>query len=352
MLTLHQAGLERAPFLHPLEDQITPGELLAIVGPNGAGKSTLLSLLSGFRPCERGYICLDGKPLTQWRIEALAGRRALVAQQEIPGFAWQVEELVSLGSSPGAALLAELLDDLDLIHLAGRSVLSLSGGERQRVMIARGACQLLSRHTQFTNDGGLLLLDEPTNHLDLEMREALTEALASFEGTVILVSHDRHLLRASVDEFWRVADHRVEPFDGDLDDYRQWLKERLESQRRDARSDKSERQDQQPSADSREARKAARKAAAEMREKLRPIKKVRDQAEKAMEKEQNALTALEDRLADPALYTDASRKAELTNALAKQADIKARLDDAEQRWLAAEEELETAEAELLEAERG
>ncbi|BBI65141.1 hypothetical protein HSBAA_64470 [Vreelandella sulfidaeris] len=81
----------------------------------------------------------------------------------------------------------------------------------------------------------LLLLDEPTNHLDLEMREALTQALASFEGTVILVSHDRHLLRATVDEFWKVADNRVEPFDGDLEDYRVWLKARLEESRRDSR---------------------------------------------------------------------------------------------------------------------
>lgn len=206
MLTLHQAGLERAPFLHSLEDQITPGELLAIVGPNGAGKSTLLSLLSGFRPCERGYICLDDKPLTQWRIEALAGRRALVAQQEIPGFAWQVEELVSLGSSPGAALLAELLDDLDLIHLAGRSVLSLSGGERQRVMIARGACQLLSRHTQFTNDGGLLLLDEPTSALDIGQQQRLMRQLrrwaSRYQMAIICVLHDLNLANIFADRVW------------------------------------------------------------------------------------------------------------------------------------------------------
>ncbi|MFP3458499.1 ATP-binding cassette domain-containing protein, partial [Psychrobacter sp. SIMBA_152] len=83
------------------------------------------------------------------------------------------------------------------------------GGEKARLALALVAWQ----------KPNLLLLDEPTNHLDLEMREALTEALASFEGTVILVSHDRHLLRATVDEFWRVADNRVEPFDGDLEDY-------------------------------------------------------------------------------------------------------------------------------------
>ena len=314
---------------------LLPGSRIGLLGPNGAGKSTLIKSLIGQLPL-------------------LAGKRVPGEHLKIGYFAQHQLESLDITATPFMHVqrLSPTASDQDIRNFLGGfgfagddafgEVATFSGGEKARLALALVAWQ----------KPNLLLLDEPTNHLDLEMREALTEALASFEGTVILVSHDRHLLRASVDEFWRVADHKVEPFDGDLDDYRQWLKERLESQRRDARSDKSERQDQQASGDSREARKAARKAAAEMREKLRPIKKVRDQAEKAMEKEQNALTTLEEQLADPALYTDASRKAELTNALAKQADIKARLDDAEQRWLAAEEELEAAEADLLEAEKG
>lgn len=314
---------------------LLPGSRIGLLGPNGAGKSTLIKSLIGQLPL-------------------LTGKRVPGEHLKIGYFAQHQLESLDITATPFMHVqrLSPTASDQDIRNFLGGfgfagddafgEVATFSGGEKARLALALVAWQ----------KPNLLLLDEPTNHLDLEMREALTEALASFEGTVILVSHDRHLLRASVDEFWRVADHRVEPFDGDLDDYRQWLKERLESQRRDARSDKSERQDQQASGDSREARKAARKAAAEMREKLRPIKKVRDQAEKTMEKEQNALTTLEEQLADPALYTDASRKAELTNALAKQADIKARLDDAEQRWLAAEEELEAAEADLLEAEKG
>ncbi|NOG32583.1 ATP-binding cassette domain-containing protein [Halomonas sp. TBZ9] len=313
---------------------LLPGSRIGLLGPNGAGKSTLIKSLIGQLPL-------------------LAGKRVPGEHLKIGYFAQHQLESLDITATPFMHVqrLSPTASDQDIRNFLGGfgfagddafgEVATFSGGEKARLALALVAWQ----------KPNLLLLDEPTNHLDLEMREALTEALASFEGTVILVSHDRHLLRASVDEFWRVADHRVEPFDGDLDDYRQWLKERLESQRRDARSDKSERQDQQASGDSREARKAARKAAAEMREKLRPIKKVRDQAEKAMEKEQNALTALEEQLADPALYTDTNRKVELTNALAKQADIKARLDDAEQRWLAAEEELEAAEADLLEAEK-
>ncbi|MGM0616149.1 MAG: ABC-F family ATP-binding cassette domain-containing protein [Pseudomonadota bacterium] len=314
---------------------LLPGSRIGLLGPNGAGKSTLIKSLIGQLPL-------------------LTGKRVPGEHLKIGYFAQHQLESLDITATPFMHVqrLSPTASDQDIRNFLGGfgfagddafgEVATFSGGEKARLALALVAWQ----------KPNLLLLDEPTNHLDLEMREALTEALASFEGTVILVSHDRHLLRASVDEFWRVADHRVEPFDGDLDDYRQWLKERLESQRRDARSDKSERQDQQASGDSREARKAARKAAAEMREKLRPIKKVRDQAEKTMEKEQNALTTLEEQLADPALYTDASRKAELTNALAKQADIKARLDDAEQRWLAAEEELEAAETDLLEAEKG
>ena len=158
------------------------------------------------------------------------------------------------------------------------------------------------------------------------------------------------MLRATVDEFWRVADHRVEPFDGDLEDYRVWLKARLEESRRDSRGEKTERQNQQPSGDSREARKASRKAAAELREKLRPLKKQRDQAEKAMEKTQQELDKVEQVLADPALYTDSARKPELTKTLSQQADIKARLNEAEQQWLSAEEALEAMEAELLASE--
>ncbi|MGS2745139.1 ATP-binding cassette domain-containing protein [Halomonas sp. LS-001] len=312
---------------------LLPGSRIGLLGPNGAGKSTLIKSLIGQLPL-------------------LAGKRTPGEHLAIGYFAQHQLESLDITTTPFVHVqrLSPTASDQEIRNFLGGfgfagddafgEVATFSGGEKARLALALVAWK----------KPNLLLLDEPTNHLDLEMREALTEALASFEGTVILVSHDRHLLRASVDEFWRVADNRVEPFDGDLEDYRQWLKERLESQRRDARSDKSDRQDQQASGDSRDARKAARKAAAEMREKLRPMKKTRDKAENAMEQEQKALTALEEQLADPELYTDASRKAELTDVLAKQAAIKARLDDAEQRWLAAEEELEAMEAAMLEAE--
>ena len=312
---------------------LLPGSRIGLLGPNGAGKSTLIKSLTG-------------------ELELLNGKRVPGEHLAIGYFAQHQLESLDVSSTPFVHVqrLSPTASDQDIRNFLGGfgfkgddafgTVANYSGGEKARLALALVAWQ----------KPNLLLLDEPTNHLDLEMREALTQALASFEGTVILVSHDRHLLRATVDEFWRVADHRVEPFDGDLEDYRAWLKARLEESRRDSRGEKAERQNQQPSGDSREARKASRKAAAELREKLRPLKKQRDQAEKAMEKAQHELDKVEQVLADPELYTDSSRKAELTKTLSQQAEIKARLDESERQWLSAEEALETMEAELLASE--
>ncbi|BCB60314.1 MULTISPECIES: ATP-binding cassette domain-containing protein [Halomonadaceae] len=308
---------------------LLPGSRIGLLGPNGAGKSTLIKSLTG------ELALLDGK-----RVPGEHLAIGYFAQHQLEGLDVTTTPFVHVQRLSPTASDQEIRNFLGGFGFKGDDafgeVATFSGGEKARLALALVAWQ----------KPNLLLLDEPTNHLDLEMREALTEALAGFEGTVILVSHDRHLLRATVDEFWRVADHRVEPFDGDLEDYRAWLKARLEENRRDARSEKSERQSQQPSGD----RKAARKAAAELREKLRPLKKERDKAEKAMERAQHSLEEVEAILADPELYTDGARKAELTDALAKQATIKAQLDDAEQAWLAAEEALEAMEAELLASE--
>ena len=163
-------------------------------------------MLSGFRPAERGELHLDGKPLREWPIAELANRRALVAQQELPGFDWQTDELLGLGSHPTKSLVAALLDDLDLTHLAKRSVLSLSGGERQRVMIARGACQLLSRSSPTDKDGGLLLLDEPTSALDIGQQQRLMRQLRAWATqhrmAIACVLHDLNLASTYADRVW------------------------------------------------------------------------------------------------------------------------------------------------------
>ncbi|MCH4564647.1 ATP-binding cassette domain-containing protein [Halomonas sp. EGI 63088] len=309
---------------------LLPGQRIGLLGPNGAGKSTLIKSLTGELPL-------------------LAGKRVPGEHLAIGYFAQHQLEGLDLDASPFMHVqrLSPTASDQEIRNFLGgfgfkgddafAQVGSFSGGEKARLALA-----LVAWHRP-----NLLLLDEPTNHLDLEMREALTEALASFEGTVILVSHDRHLLRATVDEFWRVADQRVEPFDGDLEDYRAWLKARLEGERREARADKAERQTGNTAP--KEDRKATRRAAAELREQLRPLKRERDRAEKAMEKVQAELTAVEEALGEAELYTDASRKAELTKQLARQGELKSRLEELELAWLAAEEALDEMEAELLAA---
>ncbi|MGM1050852.1 MAG: ATP-binding cassette domain-containing protein [Pseudomonadota bacterium] len=320
------AGNETAQ-LDNVKLTLLPGQRIGLLGPNGAGKSTLIKSLTGELPL-------------------LAGKRVPGEHLAIGYFAQHQLEGLDLASTPFMHVqrLSPNAADLDIRKFLGGfgfqgddafgEVGRFSGGEKARLALALVAWQ----------KPNLLLLDEPTNHLDLEMREALTEALAAFEGTVIIVSHDRHLLRATVDEFWRVADHRVEPFDGDLEDYRAWLKVRLEGERREARVEKGERQAE--SAAPKEDRKASRRAAAELREKLRPLKQSRDRAEQAMERVQAELAKVEEALGDAELYTDPGRKEELTATLARQGELKSRLDGLEAEWLAAEEELEAMEAEL------
>ncbi|GEK46441.1 ABC transporter ATP-binding protein [Bisbaumannia pacifica] len=310
---------------------LQPGQRIGLLGPNGAGKSTLIKSLTG-------------------ELSLLGGKRIEGEHLAVGYFAQHQLEGLDLSASPFLHVqrLSPRASDQEIRNFLGgfgfqgddafAEVANFSGGEKARLALALVAWLRPN----------LLLLDEPTNHLDLEMREALTEALAGFEGAVILVSHDRHLLRATVDEFWRVADHRLEPFDGDLEDYRAWLKVRLEGERREARAEKGERQAE--AAVPKEDRKAARRAAAELREKLRPLKRQRDKAEQAMEKTQAALSEVEERLADAALYTEASRKAELTELLGRQGELKSRLEALEAEWLAAEEALEAMQAELLAAE--
>ncbi|WNK20431.1 ATP-binding cassette domain-containing protein [Halomonas piscis] len=316
---------------------LLPGSRIGLLGPNGAGKSTLIKSLTG-------------------ELDLLGGERVPGEHLSIGYFAQHQLEGLDTGATPFAHVqrLSPTASDQAIRNFIGgfgfqgddafATVGNFSGGEKARLALALIAWQ----------KPNLLLLDEPTNHLDLEMREALTQAIAGFDGTVIIVSHDRHLLRSSVDEFWVVADHRVDPFDGDLDDYHAWLKQRLDAQRRESkRKSPGNNAPQAPAASSPasssasgkgQGGKAARKAAAEAREKLRPLKKQRDRAEKAMEKEQQALAALEATLADPELYTDPERKAELDRTLAAQAETQARLNAAEQDWLDAEEALEAGEA--------
>jgi ATP-binding cassette subfamily F protein 3 len=180
----------------------------------------------------------------------------------------------------------------------------------------------------------LLLLDEPTNHLDLEMRHALSVALQDYEGAIVLVSHDRHLLRTVSDRFLLVGDGKAQPFDGDLDDYRIWLNERKNEQDKASTG--------QASAIS---RKDQRKQDAELRQKQKPLLDALRKAEQAVEKYHGEQRKLEAELADPAIYGD-SEKVRLKRLLAQKSAIDKALVEAEADWMATEELLQEAKSNL------
>jgi ATP-binding cassette subfamily F protein 3 len=207
------AGYDGRQIIGGLNLSIAPGDRLALLGRNGAGKSTVMKLLAGELPAMGGV-----------RTEARDMKLGYFAQHQLEQLAikqsplQQLQELdESMRAGAGRAPEQELRDFLGGFGFRGDRVFEpvgpFSGGEKARLVLAL----VVYRRPN------LLLLDEPTNHLDLEMRQALAVALQDYEGAVVLVSHDRHLLRTVADEFRLVAAGRAEPFDGDLEDYAQWL---------------------------------------------------------------------------------------------------------------------------------
>ncbi|MCL7462722.1 ATP-binding cassette domain-containing protein [Pseudomonas sp. NW5] len=311
---------ERA-VLEKVKLQLVPGARIGLLGPNGAGKSTLIKTLSG-------------------ELEPLGGRLTrgenlavgYFAQHQLDSLDPKASPLLHLARIAPAEREQTLRDFLGGFDFRGNRcdepVLNFSGGEKARLALALIAWQ----------KPNLLLLDEPTNHLDLEMRLALTLALQEFHGAVLVVSHDRQLLKSTTDEFLLVADGRVQAFDGDLDDYGRWLIDYRARQQPPSSSDSAERGDKTD-------KRAQRQAAAALRQQLAPRKKAADKLEKDLSGVHEKLAALETRLGDSALY-EAARKDELRALLAEQAQLKAREAELEEAWLLALEELEALEAEL------
>jgi ATP-binding cassette subfamily F protein 3 len=174
------------------------------------------------------------------------------------------------------------------------------------------------------------LLDEPTNHLDLEMRHALSVALQDYQGAIVVVSHDRHLLRSVTDQLLLVAGGKVQPFDGDLDDYRVWLSEQKKGEEKMPL-------ESAPAV----SRKDQRKLDAERRQRHKPLYDALKKAEQAVERYHQEQRQLEQQLADPAVYAE-SEKARLKQLMERKAQVDKALDDAEAAWLEAEEKLEEA----------
>ena len=312
-----EGASERArPVLSGVNMSLQAGQRIGLLGVNGAGKSTLIKTLVGELPPLSGEV-RHGKGLAigyfaQHQLEMLRHDQSPL---------WHLNRLAPNEKEQ------ELRNFLGSFNFAGdmatASIAPFSGGEKARLALALIVWQ----------KPNLLLLDEPTNHLDLETREALTVALAQFEGTLVLVSHDRHLLRATTDEFMIVADGGLKPFDGDLDDYRDWLfKTRLARPDGDARD-----------AVSRIDRKAERRAEAEARQKLSAARKPVEQRIAQLEQQLDRLSArkssIDARLADTDIYSDAS-KDELKRLLLEQADLNSELEVLETEWLEKQAALE------------
>ncbi|MGL5565022.1 MAG: ATP-binding cassette domain-containing protein, partial [Plesiomonas sp.] len=206
-------------------------------------------------------------------------------------------------------------------------VAPFSGGEKARLVLALIVWQRPN----------LLLLDEPTNHLDLDMRQALTEALIDFDGAMVVVSHDRHLLRSTTDDLYLVHDGQVELFRGDLDDYQRWLSEEQKREQQDSPATSSA--GDKDNTNSAQARKEQKRREAEFRQQTQPLRRQLTKLEKELETLTSKLQEVETLLADPALY-DASQKVRMTELLSLQVSTKNALEETEMAWLDAQSELE------------
>ncbi|WP_454878915.1 ABC transporter ATP-binding protein [Serratia inhibens] len=310
------AGYGDKVILKSIKLNLVPGSRIGLLGRNGAGKSTLIKMLAG-------------------SLEPLSGEIGLAKGIKLGYFAQHQLEFLRADESPlqhlsriaPRVLEQQLRDYLGGFGFQGDKVTEaterFSGGEKARLVLALIVWQRPN----------LLLLDEPTNHLDLDMRQALTEALIDFEGALVVVSHDRHLLRSTTDDLYLVHDGQVEVFEGDLDDYQQWLSD---LQRQENQQDAPEKENNGNSA---QARKDQKRREAEFRTQTQPLRKQIAKLEQQMEKLGAELATVEEKLADSALY-DISRKADLTECLQKQSQAKSALEETEMTWLDAQEQLE------------
>lgn len=304
---------------------LRPGDRIGLLGANGAGKSTLIKAIVG--------------ELTAMQGEYFKGEYLAVGY-----FAQhQVDEL-DLRLTPAEHLLAlkqdasdqEIRNFLGGFGFHGDQALEVcetfSGGELARLALARIAWL----------KPNLLILDEPTNHLDLAMRHALTLALQNYDGAIVVVSHDRHLLVNTVDQFYLVHQGQVSEFDGDLEDYRAFIKQSEDDNQETGEPSKQ-------TTNSAEAKKEKKRKEAEIRKSLSPLKKQVTKLEAQVETLQAQMAEIEEQLADTSLYEPA-QKAQLQTVLGNQSQTKKQLDEDEEQWMMLLEELEELEAQLIQSD--
>ncbi|MGF1779146.1 ABC transporter ATP-binding protein [Vibrio nomapromontoriensis] len=318
------AGYDNNLILEKIRLNLVPGSRIGLLGRNGAGKSTLIKLLSGELAAKGGdFTYSQGVKIgyfAQHQLETLH-------PEETP-----LQHMMQIAPNQTEQQLRDYLGSFGFQgEKALDKVAPFSGGEKARLVLALVVWQ----------KPNLLLLDEPTNHLDLDMRQALTFALQTFEGAMVIVSHDRYLLRATTDDLYLVHDRQVAPFNGDLTDYYKWLTEQQKLERKET-------QDNEPnktSVHSAASKKEQKRKEAEFRKQTAPVRKQLEKLEKKMDQLSALLSEAETQLSESSLY-DAENKAKLTKVLAQQSTSKSELEDVEMEWMGLQEELEAMEQEF------
>jgi ATP-binding cassette subfamily F protein 3 len=301
------AGYAGRRVLNGVKLTLRPGARYGLLGPNGAGKSTLIKLLAG-----------ETEPLAGRRVAGHGLASGYFAQHQLEQLRPDESPLQHLARQEPRTREQELRDYLGGFDFRGAMadapVAPFSGGEKSRLALA-----LLIRRRP-----NLLLLDEPTNHLDLEMRHALTKALAEYEGSLVLVSHDRALARTVCDEFLLVADGAVREFDGDLEDYLGWLAGRKT----------------RPASSSGRKAAPAPATAKQNAGRRRPLAKEAEALDRRIAELQEEKRQLDTQLASPAFYAE-SGSARMKEAAGRQQELERLIGEAEHRWLEVHAQLES-----------
>ena len=335
LLSLHDAGVgyDGQNIVQSIEFSMAPGDRVGLIGPNGAGKSTVIKLLAGELKLNEG----NYHSSKEINIGYFAQHQ--IEQLQMDHSPMEHMTILDKQCNNGQATENQLRRYLGSFGFSGTKATSkvkpFSGGEKSRLALALICYQRPN----------LLLLDEPTNHLDLEMRQALAVALQEYSGAVVLVSHDRHLLKVNSDKLILVANGRATEFQGSVDDYPKWL---VEHNRGQVVSDFDVEVKQSKTQNTAAAKKEQKRLDAERRKQLQPLTSRIKRAERVMEKLSVEKETNEAQLADTTLYSD-DKKEQLKQLLTDQAYIQKELDQAEADWLAASEEHEAVLSSLQES---
>jgi ATP-binding cassette subfamily F protein 3 len=336
LLSLHSAavGYGKTNIVEKIEFSMTPGDRIGLIGPNGAGKSTVIKLLAGELKLNSG----NYHSSKEINIGYFAQHQ--IEQLQMDHSPMEHMQILDKECNNGAATENQLRRYIGSFGFSGTKATSkvkpFSGGEKSRLALALICYQRPN----------LLLLDEPTNHLDLEMRQALAVALQEYEGAVVLVSHDRHLLKVNSDKLILVANGRATEFKGSVDDYPKWL---AEHNRGASDTNFELKTNAAPQQNTASAKKEQKRVDAERRKQLQPLNSKIKRSERVMEKLGTERSQIETQLADTELYSD-DNKDKLKKLLADQAYLQKELDQAEADWLDATEEHEALSISLKASE--